>query len=144
MLESMKKFVKENNMCVLATCLDNQPHCSLMAYVADDEGVTLFMISQAGSKKFKNLLQNPKVSLLIDNRREPSLEINQIQALTVSGLARPVTDLQEAESLRRRIVARHPQLKNLAAQAETRVVAVKALSFLFLKGPEEAYSETTG
>jgi len=141
MLESMKNFVKENNTCVLATCLDHQPHCSLMAYAPDTEGTTLFMITQTQTKKFRNMEQNDRVSLLIDSRVRAVQDGSRPQALTVSGRYQPVTDVQEAEKIRRRIVETHPHLKNLADAPEAQVIAVKAVSFLWLKGPEEAYFE---
>jgi len=78
---------------------------------------------------------------LIDSRVRAVQDGSRPQALTVSGRYQPVSDDQEAEIIRRRIVEAHPHLKNLADAPEARVIAVRAASFLWLKGPEEAYFE---
>jgi hypothetical protein len=44
---AMKSLLKANSMCVLATSSDDKPHCSLMAYVTDDEGDTLFFLKSS-------------------------------------------------------------------------------------------------
>ena len=70
MLKRMKKIVKDKDVCVLATVMDNVPHCSLMSYATDDDCREIYMMTHKQTKKYRNLLQNVKVSLLIDTREE--------------------------------------------------------------------------
>ena len=44
MIEKMKAFVKQKDICVLATSsADALPHCSLMAYVVDEQCEDAYM-----------------------------------------------------------------------------------------------------
>jgi len=75
MLEEMKALAKQKDICVLATVSDGNPHCSLMAYATDDDCREIYMITQKGTKKYKNLIKNPSVSLLIDTREEQAASL---------------------------------------------------------------------
>jgi nitroimidazol reductase NimA-like FMN-containing flavoprotein (pyridoxamine 5'-phosphate oxidase superfamily) len=68
MIEKMKALVKRKDICVLATVSENNPHCSLMAYVTDNDCREIYMVTNRQSTKFRNLSANPLVSLLIDTR----------------------------------------------------------------------------
>ena len=68
MLEKMKNFIKNKNICVLSTVSDNKPYCSLMAYISDASCEEIYMVTHKNTTKFRNLQKNPSVSLLIDSR----------------------------------------------------------------------------
>jgi nitroimidazol reductase NimA-like FMN-containing flavoprotein (pyridoxamine 5'-phosphate oxidase superfamily) len=89
-------------MCVLATAREGKPHCSLMAYVADEEVEWIYMVTHRNTTKYANLLSNEQVSLLVDNRCEglPDDRSN-IQALTVHGTFHVV----EEEGAKKQILA---------------------------------------
>ena len=70
MLSTMKNLAKEKDMCVLATASGGAPHCSLMAYVTDEDCSEIYMATQRNTQKYKNVLENPFVSLLIDTRED--------------------------------------------------------------------------
>ena len=68
MLETMKEVMRSQDMCVLATVSGDKPHCSLMAYVTDEDCRTIYMITHRHTAKYRNLTANPCLSLLIDTR----------------------------------------------------------------------------
>ena len=87
MIEKIKDLIKRKDMCVLATAFDNKPHCSLMAYVTDDDCGAIYMVTGRETTKYRNISANPQVSLLIDTREEhPGDSRPKAQALTVSGV----------------------------------------------------------
>ncbi len=137
MREQMTAMVKENDICVLATAGDNRPHCSLMAYVADDTGEKLYMATPADSRKFANLGRNPLVSLLIDTRTTHPRE--QTRALTVSGTCSPVADRAERAAAAERLRMAHPQLQRILKDPGVEILCVKVASFLLLDGVSEAH-----
>ena len=68
MLEKMKNIMRSQDICVLATVSEDKPHCSLMAYLTDDDCRTIYMITHKHTTKYRNLTANPSLSLLIDTR----------------------------------------------------------------------------
>ena len=142
MLEEMKALAKQKDICVLATVSDGNPHCSLMAYATDDDCREIYMITQKGTKKYKNLIKNPSVSLLIDTREEQvdSYPL-QAKALTIAGLFQEIDDEYKKRLARARLLERHPYLAGFIDQTDTELICIKATSFLVLNGLKEAHFE---
>jgi nitroimidazol reductase NimA-like FMN-containing flavoprotein (pyridoxamine 5'-phosphate oxidase superfamily) len=142
MLEKMKQLVREKDTCVLATTAKNIPHCSLMAYAPDPECGEIYMVTQKNTTKYKNLIDNPTVSLLIDTREDRSGPHRpHTKALTVDGVFRRIADPEKGASARDRLIERHPQMKAFLAQPDAEVFAIKITSFLLLDGIVDSYYE---
>jgi len=92
MLQKMKAFLRERDLCVLATCAGGKPHCSLMAYITDEAVETVFMATLRNTQKFRNLSENPQVSFLVDDREREGHTRAETRALTVSGTFEPMED----------------------------------------------------
>jgi nitroimidazol reductase NimA-like FMN-containing flavoprotein (pyridoxamine 5'-phosphate oxidase superfamily) len=143
MLDKMKALVKEKDICVLGTVSGNKPYCSLMAYVADDTCLELYMATHKDTTKYKNLLANPAVSLLIDTRDEDAgPQRLQAKALTVNGVFDAIRDEHRKEVIRGKLLQRHPHLMGFMSDPGVEVFAVKVESFLLLVGLTDAYFET--
>jgi nitroimidazol reductase NimA-like FMN-containing flavoprotein (pyridoxamine 5'-phosphate oxidase superfamily) len=142
MIELMKKLAKEKDICVLATVLGEKPHCSLMAYTTDDDCSEIYMATYRNTKKFKNLLENPSVSLLIDTREEhKGSHRPDAKAMTVTGAFERLEDSQEKAQVRAKLLTRHPHLKEFLDHPDTEVFGIKIHSFLLLDGLTDAHFE---
>lgn len=142
MIELMKKLAKEKDLCVLATVSGEQPHCSLMAYATDDDCSEIYMATHRGTRKFKNLTQNPFVSVLIDTREEHrGPHRPEAKAMTVSGAFARLEDGQKEAWARARLLGRHPHLKEFMDHPDAEVICIKIHSFLLLDGLTEAHFE---
>ncbi len=66
--ENEIRYLKGRTLCRLATASrDAEPHVTPVIYAVDGEDVIVAV--DYGEKKLKNLLQNPKVSLVVDEYR---------------------------------------------------------------------------
>lgn len=143
MIEKMKALVKRKDICVLATVSENNPHCSLMAYVTDNDCRGIYMVTNRQSTKFRNLSANPSVSLLIDTREEHTgMQRPDAQALTVSGVYQEIQDENKKTRIRSKLLEKHPHIKNLMDMPDAEIFCVKVTSFLLLDGVSEAHFET--
>lgn len=141
MLPKMKRMLKEKDICVLATVSGNRPHCSLMAYVAAADGREIYMVTLRDTKKYRNLTENPAVSLLIDTREDDvGPQRSRAKALTVNGKFQTV-DREKQVRIRARILRRHPQLQEIFAKSEAEIFAVRIESFQLLEGATDSYFE---
>ncbi len=142
MLKKMKKLVRDKGVCVLATVAENMPHCSLMSYVPDRDCREIYMMTQKGTKKYRNLTANRKVSLLIDTREEDcGADRAKIKALTVSGIFTTIGDGAKRKLVRQKLLKKHPQLKPFAEDPCAEVFAVRVKSFQLLDGVKDSYFE---
>ncbi len=143
MLDKMKALVREKDMCVLATVSNNRPHCSLMAYVANDAGTEIYMVTFKDTKKYRNLRENPWVSLLIDTREEDrGSRRPKARAITVTGVFEQIGDNNMRHQIRDALISRHAQLEGFADHPDAEVFSIRIHSFLLLDGIKNAYFET--
>ena len=143
MLEKIKKIVKGNDLCVLATVSAGKPHCSLMSYIADEEGHTIYLASHKETKKYASVMENPTVSLLIDTREgDKGGQRSAIQALTVSGEFQAIKDPAVKKRARTRFLQKHPHLRAFLKEPGVEIFSIKITSFQLLDGITDAFFET--
>jgi nitroimidazol reductase NimA-like FMN-containing flavoprotein (pyridoxamine 5'-phosphate oxidase superfamily) len=142
MIDKMKALVKHKDTCVLATASQNKPHCSLMAFATNDECSEIYMVTSRDSKKYRNLMQNPTVSLLVDTRDEAQdSDLLKAKALTIEGEFRQIEDTGKKDFVRDRLRAKHPHLEALISDPNSEVFSIRVVSFLLLEGPTDAHFE---
>ena len=137
MLKEMKALARDNNICVLATVAGAKPHCSLMAYATDENCEEIYLVTRRDTRKYRNLINNPAVSLLIDNREK--LPRSEAKALTVEGLCAEIESEEKRKAVQTRLLKVHPHLADLINHPESEILCVKVRSFLLLNGLQEAY-----
>ena len=137
MLNEMKALAKQKDMCVLATVAGQKPYCSLMAYVTDANCEEIYMVTHKNSTKYKNLMQNPAVSLLIDTREKSPR--SAAKALTVEGIFCRIENLQKRKQVAAMLLQSHPHLDSFMQHPDADVICVKIRSFLLLDGVQQAH-----
>ena len=140
MLAAMKALAREKNICVMATVSDRKPHCSLMAYVTDENCTEMYMVTHKNTNKYRNLMENPSVSLLIDTR-----EISprtKAKALTVEGVCAIIGSEEKRKAVQAKLLAVHPHLSEFINHSQAEILCVKIRSFLLLRGLEEAHFQS--
>ncbi len=136
MREDIQDLIRSRRHCVLATVADNQPYCSLMAYTASDDCTRIFMATYRNTRKFQNLLQTPRVSLLIDSR-----DGDNPQALTVQGEFAEVVDDRERQFVYDHLLADHPDLQSFLDYPDIAFIRVRISALVFLNGLTDAHYE---
>ena len=140
MIEKIKQIVMNEKYCVLATAMNNKPHCSLMAYAVGGDCKRLYMVTHKDSDKYRNLQTNESVSLLIDtrgNQKEKSAK-----ALTVNGSFLQINDLETLTRVKETLKNRHPELDVFLNDESSCVFSVEIESFLLLDGFTDSYFES--
>jgi nitroimidazol reductase NimA-like FMN-containing flavoprotein (pyridoxamine 5'-phosphate oxidase superfamily) len=139
MIDQMKTLAREETMCVLATDAGGKPYCSLMAFVADEDCREIYMVTHRGTQKYRNLMQNPTVSLLIDTRSHAAR--TEVQALTVEGVFQKIETPSKYERARTMLLDAHPHLGAFMGHAAAEVLCIKIDAFLLLNGLNESHYE---
>ncbi len=138
MLDSVKEMLKENTLCVLCTAGGGLPYCSLMTYVMSDDLKTVYMVTVQKSKKYRNLLENSSVSLLVDNRQRIDLTSDEtVASVTFGGVHRQLDPL-EIQGVRTQFALRHAELKEILNHPDAVILGVALKSFLLLSGPVDS------
>ena len=139
MIEKIKQILMDEKYCVLATAMNNKPHCSLMAYCIDEDCKKLYMVTDKDSDKYRNLQANGIVSLMIDTR---SSDIGKTaKALTVNGSFKPINDEETINNVKQKLIERHPGLNVFLDKESSFIISIEVESFLLLDGFTDAYYE---
>jgi uncharacterized pyridoxamine 5'-phosphate oxidase family protein len=108
-----------------------------MAYAANEDGTAIYMATHRSTKKFRNLLDNPAVSLMIDTRDASPRSLTR--ALTIEGFCTRIDEDSERQLVRHRLLSIHPHLKEFLDHSDNEMLCVRIRSFLLLKGLTEAH-----
>ncbi|PPD58471.1 pyridoxamine 5'-phosphate oxidase family protein [Dehalogenimonas etheniformans] len=125
---AVRNIIINQLFAVLTTTNANQPHCNLIAFVITDNLKTIVFATIRNTQKYINLVQNPLVSLLIDNRTNQPSDISNASAVTVFGLASEVSD--EKARYADQLIQRYPRLAEFIKQADTAIVTISISHYL--------------
>ena len=98
--EPLESILRDRRSGVLATCLNDVPLCSQMAFAVSEDLHSLIMITPRNTTKFDNMAANPNVSFLVSTVRNAPSDSEEAMALTVEAAADELTG-EHAEPGRR-------------------------------------------
>jgi nitroimidazol reductase NimA-like FMN-containing flavoprotein (pyridoxamine 5'-phosphate oxidase superfamily) len=137
MLEKINALILRKDSCVLATTDGKTPHCSLIAYIPDESGERLYLVTSSASRKYQNIRCHPRVSLLIDARGDQQRKLTQ--AVTVTGTCEILQDTAKIARVKADFVRQHAQLDDFIRKDDVAAIYVQIDFFLLLEGPERAH-----
>jgi nitroimidazol reductase NimA-like FMN-containing flavoprotein (pyridoxamine 5'-phosphate oxidase superfamily) len=142
MRKDIKELIQRDRICVLATVSGGEPHCSLMSYATDDDCREIYMATFKDTKKYRNLLSNPSVSLLVDSRETPNADpAMPLRALTISGTLQKEADEKKLADIRGRLLAKNADLRKIIDDPGTEIIVVRIRTVQLLDGLTDAYFE---
>ena len=92
----LRDLFSDQPLAVLATDAGGRPYTSLVAFAAASDLTRLLFATTRATRKFANILENPRVSLLIDNRANEVSDFRNAVAVTVLGTAAEVSGDEKA------------------------------------------------
>ena len=124
-LKRLNTIDKEQLHAVLATESEGQPYTSLIAFALSTDKKGILFITPKKTRKYKNILKNNRVSLLIDTRSNTGKDYMKAEAITILGNAFTVRKGRKWSELIRALIRKHPRLNEVIHSAETRLILVK-------------------
>ena len=79
------QVLESQKLAVLATQRNGQPYSSLMAFAHTPDLARIVVATGRATRKHMNLLEEPRVSLLIDTRSNTEMDFHAAAAVTVIG-----------------------------------------------------------
>ena len=110
---------------VLATDAAGQPYTSLVAYALTPDGKGVAFITPKATRKYRNILKNPRVSLLIDTRTNTPKDYMKAESVTILGNARPIRRGKTRTTLAAIFLKKHPKLEEIIYSRETALIFIK-------------------
>ena len=111
-------LIQNQLLTVLSTHRSGQPYASLVAFVAGNDLGSIYFATGRSTRKFRNMEQDDRVALLIDNRSNQEKDFHNAAALTVIGKVHEL-DGMDRENGVQKYLARHPYLEGFISAPTT-------------------------
>jgi len=122
--DAVRQLVGDQKLAVLSTHGAAGPHASLVAFAVSEDLQHLHFATPRTTLKFGNLLEEPRVALLIDSRSHRPADFHEAAAVTVTGTARELDAGDRALALPR-YLGRHPHLEGFVHAPSCALVEVR-------------------
>ncbi len=114
---TVRALLDSQIQAVLATQHQRQPYTSLMAFAVTPDLRQIVFATYRATRKYANLLDNPRASLLIDNRCNNSTDYRNAVAISAQGATHEVDAARRAELLEL-YLEKHPRLRDFVTAAD--------------------------
>lgn len=121
--EKIAGLLASQQLAVLSTQRDGQPYSSLMAFAFTPELANILVATGKSTRKHQNLVQESRVSLLIDNRANSANDFHTAMAVTVIGKAQHI-EAAERPEFAKLYLKRHPYLEQFLTSKTTAFVKI--------------------
>jgi heme iron utilization protein len=125
----LRQIVKTQYFGVLATLSIQQPYTNLVAFAASDDLKRVIFTTNRNTQKYRNIIANNKVALLIDNRSNDISDFSKALAVTVIGTAGELI-VNKNDKLVQNYLNKHPSLMEFLKQPDTAVINLTVTDFI--------------
>ena len=124
----LRNLMQTQGLAVLATHQGGQPYVNLMGFAATGDLKHLILTTPRATRKYANLIVNPQVALMIDNRSNSETDFHEAIAVTVIGRAREV-NADERDGFLRLYLAKHDTLREFSVSPTTALFVVEVETY---------------
>ena len=125
---ALENLLKSQNLAVLATHNQGQPYASLVAFAGSEDLKALYFVTGRATRKYANLMADPRAAMMIDNRSNAPADIADAMAATATGSVEIVSE-NERIKLLSVYLQKHPHLAEFAKSPSTRLIRLNVFCY---------------
>ena len=130
LLKSIKQLFNTQKLAVLATNMNGMPYTSLVAFVATEDLKEIIFATFKDTKKHNNLLNEPRVSILIDNRKNQASDFQD--AIAVSAIGHGMIITSQRERYQSLYLKKHPSLSEFITSPECDLIKIEISEYQYV------------
>ena len=119
----LRELFAKQKFAALATDNRGKPHNCLVAFAATDDLRNLLFTTSRNTSKYRNILAESKVAMLVDSRSNQDSDFRHAMAVTATGKAKEAKGKQK-DRLLEIYLAKHSKLSDFARSSEIALVEV--------------------
>jgi len=131
----LENMFHHQKLAVLATQESAEPYCNLVAFSHSDDLKKLFFATSRNTRKCKNLTENPRVCMLVDNRTHAETDFTRGIVATAFGTASEVPPEQRTERLDAHL-QRHRSLGPLLSSEDRTLIQIEVSHYIIISNFE--------
>lgn len=116
--------LSSQKIAVLGTSKDGEPYSCLIAFTITDDLKEMVFATMRQRLKYANIMANPRVTLIIDNRDAKESDFNDTTSITMVGTAWDVKG-DGREQYASLLLNRHPELTDFVNSPDCAVIRVE-------------------
>lgn len=121
--DQIRALFDSQSLAVLASVKDDQPYASLVAYAATPDLKEIVFLTPDTTRKYDQLIHNPKVAVLINNATNQKEDIDRAMSVTATGIA-AVLEHEKKNQYLDLFLQRYPHLKPFSDLKTTTLVCI--------------------
>ena len=126
----VKKLLEAQKYAVIATNKDKIPYTNIIAFASTEGLGNIYFATKKDSTKFLNLINNPCVSLLIDDRKNLSSDIMNATAVSVEAEVKEVNE--KKEKLKKILLEKHPELRGFLNEPNCELLKLEVKKYYYI------------
>jgi uncharacterized pyridoxamine 5'-phosphate oxidase family protein len=130
--ELLRQIVGAQRFAVLATLSNQQPYSNLVAFAMSDDLRHIVFATNRDTQKYRNILSNNKITLLIDNRSNSQSDFTRALAITALGVAGELTG-DESDKLVQSYLDKHPSLGEFLQRPDVVIINVLVTDYILAR-----------
>ena len=105
----LQKLFSGQLLAVLSTQSQSGPYGNLVAFAVTEDLETILFATTRSTRKYGNLMQTPRVAMVMDNRSNNEEDFHEAVAVTATGSVKEL-DGAEKDKAQRLFLSKHPYL----------------------------------
>ena len=135
---AITELLLSQKLAVLATQTpEGAPYTSLVAFAATEDLHKIILATPRATRKFANIRQNPKVSLLVDSRSNRENDFHDAKAVTVLGSVDQIDVDTTQNDLTLLYLKKHPYLEDFLHSPSTAFISISVWRYYLVSRFQE-------
>jgi nitroimidazol reductase NimA-like FMN-containing flavoprotein (pyridoxamine 5'-phosphate oxidase superfamily) len=135
-LSVIRNLLESQKLAVLATQNHGQPYSNLIAIAATADLKYLLFATTRATHKYANLMADPRVAVLVDNRKNDVADFTEAAALTALGKAWELHGGERRQFLNI-YLEKHPNLNEFVAAPTCAFLRIKVDKYIVVRRFQE-------
>jgi heme iron utilization protein len=124
----LQEIVRTQYFAVLSSAVKGQPYSNLVAFATTEDLRFLVFVTGRNTLKYRNIIEENRVSFLIDNRTNHPVDVSEAIAITVIGSAHEETD--KGKGFHSVFLTKHPGLDQFLNRPDSALVVVAVAEYI--------------
>jgi heme iron utilization protein len=134
----IKQLLASQRLGVLSTHYHCHPYSSLVAFASSESLQEVYFATPNTTRKFRNLIQDNRVSMLIDNRSNEISDFHHAMAVTMLGTAEEVQG-PDKNKLSDIYLIKHPYMTDFVNSASCALVVIHVDKYVLVRRFQEVF-----
>lgn len=132
LMKSLNDLFDTQRFGVIATKGKEEPYTNLVAFVNTQDLKNIIFATSKNTRKFENIVNYSRVSMLIDNRDNKPSDIKRAISVTAIGSANEIKD--NRTSFGRLYLEKHPYLSDFVNSSNCAMIRLEVEQYLVVNG----------